>query len=786
MTAPLNITLIDPLREPIVGATCLISPDPANPTVDGTVLSTAQGLTDANGQLTLNLIPSSANTHYVLHVNQGTNANVIAPFRFQMPNAPTTLNSLLSAALANREPVPEGIHVNFPSEPYLRLTYDTFTDIDIPVGSGAFAWGSWTEIYRVTNTDQTDVITKVVADLNFDPAWAHNNGDRGEIDIQICHFLPNGTIKQILVHHEYIYIRNQAQYNEVGSAEVFGIAELVTGEYIAILARGARQLTTTDGNRKIVLVGADSGVQLVRYNAITPATIRVATDPATMLGSGSTTNPIKPLVPFTQPEKDKLATVADGAQPPQDRVAIRNKLQSFTNESDKLQAEDIGGLNQASVPEALNDLSDVTISNRQVGDLITADASGFVNSPPHALDGATVVDILEHRPEGMMLKRSALQGQTTVEGGMTLPAVADVGPFTLFVRQDSSADNPALYLTGATYNVPLRDRNRVVLSVDRNGLYSINPIRGSASDNYNSAVGTYAARARAGSGQVTLALYADPAPPTTIYVRGIGGDNNVFALTRSGPGFINGRTYSVYSATIAANVVQNAPNTTQTLTFWSNAAGNVPINLKPASVHHAKSWHLQSPVTPDYSVTDPRSPAFIKNKPVAKDSTTIGRLIAKSSVLPTTSTTFSPAGTISRYTITLGTADAEVTTNYTVSGHSVASTGAYPKEQIGWLVRAMIADTERCRVFIPLSPTRPYSSPASILDSTRVCGHTYFGVSGTVNYYLGYQLSVGNQDRPAGTGNTATNIEIIIAANLASASVTFPAMTTIEVREAVV
>ena len=788
MTFPLTITLLDPQQQAIADATCIVSPDTVNPTTEGTVLSTAQGVTDANGHLVLQLLPSTAGSHYVIHINKGTTANVIAPFRFQMPPAPTTLNALMAAAVANQEPIPEGVHVNFPSEPYSEVSYPSFNDISIPVDDAAFTFGDWVDVYHMTNNGAESATYVVVFDLVFDPDWSYDPGDRAEVDLRLRKVDADGTVLQELEKHNFDYIRNLDVSHSKGSIEATAIAELAPNQYIEVDVRGGRQMPSSarSADRAITLVGADSSVQVKRETVITPATVRVTVDPATMTGTGSTARPIAPLVPFTQAEKDKLATVAENAAAPQDRVAIRDKLESFTDPDDYLDGRKIKNLSAQNVPSRLNDLTDVTNTNPQVGDRLVYNGTTYANTQPHATDGATVVTLLEHRPTGMQLDRKYLQGQTTVLGGTTLPSIADIDPFTLFVRQDTSADNPALYLVGATYDVPLRDRNRVVLTTNASGIYSLNPQQGSATDNYNSAVGTYAARARGGSGQVTLALYAVPSPPTTIYVRGIGGNPNVFALTRSGPGFINGRTYSVYSATIASNIVQNAPGTTQTLTFWSNSAGNTPINLKPATEHHAKAWHLQSPVQPDYAVTDPRSPAYIKNKPAEKDPTTIGRLVAKTAVLPTTSTSFSTAGTISRYSPTLTITDAEVTTNYTVSGNSVVSTGAYPKQQIGWLIRGMVSDDERCRVFIPLSPTRPYTSPASILDATRVCGHTYFGVSGTVNYYLGYQLSIGNQDRPTGSGNTATNIEIIVAANLANASVTFPAMTTIEVTEAIV
>lgn len=783
MTFPLTIDLVSSEGRPVAGATCIITPDGVNPTASGTVITTASGVTDANGHLTLNVLPSTVNTFYIIRFNKDNIANVINPFRFQMPPQATSLTSLFQGAVNTTGRVPEGVLVQFPTQPFSRNNFPSFTDTDIPVADAAFTFGDWVDVYHMTNNSEQTANYLAFFDLIFDPDWAYDPGDRAEVDLRLRHVDSDGTLIRELQRHNFDYIRNLDDSHSKGSIQATGLAELTPGQYIEVDVRGGRQqpASARATDRTIKLIGAESTLQVKRETPITPATVRITVDPATMTGTGSTASPVKPLNPFTTQEKNKLAAIPANAQP---NPSTGDIISAFEAQPEAQKLSYNTGLKDKptlDIPNNLGDLDDVVIANPADDQVVTYKTAKFRNLPPHELQlgYAQIAGVLQAHK----LPRTFLSGETTVGGGTTLPAVASVAPFTLFVKQDSTADNPGLYLAGATYDVPLRDRNRVVLSVDSNGLYSINPQRGSSTDNYDHFVGTYSARARSGQGQITIALYHDPNPPTTFYIRGIGSSTGVITVTRSGPGLINGRTYSVYSATVAAALVQNAPNTTQMLTFFTDAAGTTPYNIKPATEHHAKAWHLQSPVPPDYAVTDSRSPAYIRNKP---EPTTIGRLIAKTAALPTASTAFSPAGTISRYSPTLGITDAEVTTNYTVAGNSVASVGAYPKQQVGWLVRALIADTERCRVFIPLSPTRPYSSPASILDDTRVCGHTYFGVSGTVNYYLGYQLSIGNQDRPAGTGNTATNIEIIVAANLASASVTFPSLATIEVREAVV
>ena len=598
----------------------------------------------------------------------------------------------------------------------------------------------------------------------------------------MCHRLPNGSIKRILVHHGFIYIRNQARYNDVGFIEIAAWAKLITGEYIDIRARAARQLTTADGNRYITLVSNDSSVEALKIDsALSTTHAAIHVDSNTITGDGSTTAPIAVKIPYTQAEKDKLTALPANAQPnptigdvitAMEAQAPADKLSYDTGLKDKPTLD---------IPNDLNDLDDVTITNPVDNQVLTYDTDKFKNLPAHE------TQLSYPQIEGVLrthkLPRDLLSGDTTVQGGTTLPSVANVDNFTLRVRQSNNADNPALYLTSATYDTPVRDRNRVVLSVDGNGLFSINPQRGSTTDNYDNFVGTYSARARAGTGQVTIALYDDPHPPTTIYIRGIGGNTNPFAVTRSGPGFINGRTYSVYSATIAASVVQNAPNTTQTLTFFTDAAGATPWNIKPATEHHARAWHLQSPVNSDYSVTDNRSPAFIKNKPTPS---TIGKLVAVTATLPTTATAFSTSATIARYTPTLTTTGVDITTGYTVASNSIVADVSYNDAMLGWWLQSLTGDTVTARLFIPLTPQVAYSNTASILADTRACAHAHMGVSAGINYYLAYQVHSGNQATIHASGHTDTNIEVLVAINQTTGNVSFPANSKIEIREAVI
>ena len=779
MTFPLTITLRSATDQPIAGATCLLSPETVNPTSAGTVLTTTSATTDANGVTVLQVLPSAKNSYYILRITDSNNVDVINPFRFQMPGQATTLTSLLQGALVRNEPVPLGIRINVPNGQDFHDTFEN--DIDLIVDAAADTFGEWVELWRVTHNDTNTALYNVVGELTFDPAWAYDNGDRGEVDVQVCHRLPNGDIKRILVHHDYLYIRNRGLHDDKGSSLPDGWAKLIQGEYIDIRARASRQLTTADGNRKIVLLAAESGVHYVKFVAGTTTSLRVFVDTNTMTGTGEQNDPIKPLIPFTQTEKDKLANIPANAQPNRSISEIVTGIEGQATEGKLDATTGLKNLQQAIGSRGattLNELTDVNFTDLTVNDLMQYDGNNFVNRQLQ-LSSAQVLGLLANHP----LPRTSLSGNTTVEGGATLPSADDVANFTLRVKQDTTADNPGLYLSSATYDTPVRDRNRVILNVNDSSLFSLNPQRGSADDNYNQFVGTYSARARAGTGNITIALYNDPPPPTTIYIRGIASNDSVIALTRSGPGFINGRTYSVYSANVAASRVANTANTKQTLTFYTNSGGSVAYNFKPTTEHHSRAWHLLSPVNPDYNITDPRSPAFIKNKPTP---TSLGRLIASTANLPTTSTAFSTSATIARYTPQLTIGDAEVTTNYTVSNNSILSTPPYPVTQIGWWVRAMVLGGEKCRLFVPLSPTVQYVDTTSILAETRLCAHAHMGADNALNFYLAYQAQAGNQAAPRGAGTTANNIEVFVAINTSVGSIAFSSHTTIEVREAII
>ena len=818
MTFPLTITLKGSDDLPVTGATVIISPDPVNPTATGTVISTASGVTDANGHLVLNILPSTVNNYYIARFNKGTTTNIINPFRFQMPAAATSLNDLFTAAVSSTGRVPEGVMVQFPSEPFGRVEYDAIeTAVQIPTGASARTFGATrTELYRTTNTVVESVFTELILDLSFRAGWTYAANDWGEVDLEIQHYGSDGTAKQRLLH-QLLPINDAASRNMIHD-EFCVIAQLEPGDYIAATARASRQTTTGT----ISLVVADTSFQIIRYSAITPASVSITVDD-TMKGTGSRDNPAGVKIPFTQAEKDKLANVENNATADQTNIEIRDKVVSLPSSpiDERIPASAIKGLPDSSVHDLddltdvsivgpvdgqilqydnstsqftnqtpaqgdLNELSDVTIATPTDGDQLTYDGTNWVNRTPHETPPSLsqVTSVLEGAPENEKLRRIALRGETTVSGGTTLPAVGDVPNWTLRVRQDSTADNPGLYLTSAEYDVTVANRNRVVLTVDNSGIFSLNPARGSSTDNYNQFVGTYAARARDGSGNITIAVYNDPNPPTTLYIRGIAGQSGVIAVNRTGPGFINGLTYEVLSATVSASRVANTANTTQTLTFFTDAAGTVAYNFKPATQHHARAWHLQSPVTPDFAVTDSRSPAFIRNKPPIANG--VGRLIATTAALPTAATAFSTSDGIARYAPALTITGAEVTTNYTVANNSILAIHPYPTTQYGWLIRALTGTTEVSRVVVPLTPTVGYVNTASILADTRVCGHSHMGTSGNLNYFLAFQVHNGNQAQHAGSGHLATDIEVFVAVNQATGSVTFPANTRIEVREAVV
>ena len=818
MTYPLTVDLRSTKNDPVVGATVTIRPESVNTSASGVVATFISGTTDSNGDVVLQVIPSDVDTYYILTAEVGTE-RLFDPFRFQMPPQATTLTSLIRAAIRSKQTIPAGIRVSFPVGDPVYYTFSN--DINIPVAATAYDFGGWVEIWRYTHTDNANALYNIISELNFDPQWDWDNGDRGEIDLQICHRLTDGTIKHILIHHGLIYIRNQERYNDVGFINTSAWAKLAVNEYVDIRARAARQLTTADNKRNITLKATDSSVEYLKVDGLATSSTLVAVNPNQFSGTGGSDDPITLKTPYTPEEKTKLAGIENNATADQDgdELVATLEAQPRTPVDKRLHKDAIQGLTESNVTAiddlsdvhivnpsdkqviqydhanqqwqnetpndtALNELTDVDISSPADGDQLTYDTNQWVNTTPHNIPPSLsqITSVLEGADEEHKLRRIALRGETTVEGGTTLPAVDNVPNFTLRVRQDTTADNPALYLTSATYDIPITNRNSVTITVDNNGLYGINPQRGSSTDNYDNFIGTYSAHSRDNTGSVIIAIYHDPNPPTNLYIRGVGGQSGIIAITRSTPGYINGRTYEVFSANVPSSRVASTANTTQTITFYTDSAGTTPYNFKPATEHHSRAWHLQSPVTPDYNTNDPRSPSYIRNKPTPNS---IGELIAVTASLPTTATTFTTSDGIGRYAPTLTTTGATVTDGYTVSTNSVIAEQPYPVGQIGWWLRAITGDDELCRLMIPLTPTVAYVNTASILSDTRACGHARMGTSSTLHYYLAYQVHSGNQAQHASTGHPNTDIEVFVAINQATGNVVFPANTIIELRQAV-
>ena len=797
MTFPLSITLHNPTDQPIAGATVIISPETVNPTDSGTVLSTVRGTTDANGHLIFDLLPSTAGTYYIMHVNLGVTADIIAPFRFQMPPTATSYSALLTAAIASNQPIPKGVVVETNQQPLIDPVEAMLTDVDLVTGTTGDGWGAWSELSRYTNNLDEANITFFFAHMVFNPQWSTGANARAEVDIRVHHDRQDGTKVKDLVPNEYIYIRNSDQFVDAGSRSMGDLTVLQQGDYIIIEARARRQ-----GNAAgmIRFVAAESSIDYAPTQAVSPRTVRISVDPTTMSGDGSKTNPIAPLIPYTQAEKDKLGAIPPDAAAPQTREQIRDKLESFTVEADKLDAQlALKNLPNPTIPDTLGDLTNVTVSNPQDLDAILYDsnASAFTNRQLPLPDGAQLVDSLQNRPPSQQLDRLYLRGQTTVEGGTQLPAPADVPNFTLFVRQSTSADNPGLYMTSATYDVPIRDRNRVILTPDSTGEFYLG-VRGRVDDNYDNVIGQFLGRP-IGGGRATLGLaihFGSDTPvttaPATLYVRGINGDNTVRAIPRATSSqhpsgtttTIQGKVYAEYYDVVSTSAVDQLDETAQTLTFFTNAAGSLPLNLKPATEHKSRVWHLQSPVPPDWNITDPLSPAFIKNKPVP---TTIGRVIAETAALPSgADVPFNRRGTtqVSVYLPQLSAG--AVTTGYTVTANTVNSAQPHPDNMFGWYLRAVDASSEICRVFIPLTSVITYSSLSSIVDKQRVVSHAFMGVYNSNNYYLAYQSEMGDQATTTGAGSTGHSIEVFIATPHPVSVVRFNPNVKIQLVEAVI
>ena len=803
MTFPLSITLQTPDRTPVVGASCIVTPQTVVPDTDtGVVLSTAAATTDANGHCELNLIPSVAGTWYILRINANTRINVINPFRFQMPAQATSLSELMQGAITRGEPIPEGVRIEFPSPPFSTITYPALTDINIPVGDAAFTFGDWVDIYHLTNNSPETAIYMAVFDLVFDPAWGYANDDRAEVDVRLRHVDSDDTLIRELEYHNFDYIRNIDASHALGSVEATGLAELSHGQYIEVDVRVARQQPSTarSADRTVQLVGAESALQVRVDRAITLTTVRIATDNTLKL----TSTGYGVANPFTHGDENKLDGIEAGAQVNRSAAATRDLLYTPPLEQ-RLDITRLKGYNAPSQTNpSLGELPDVTITNPATNDLLIQDGSDYVNRQLRAiLDGADLVASIENRPPSNRIDRKYLAGQTTVLGGPTLPAPADVSNWTLFVRQSTSADNPGLYMTGATYDVPISNRNRIIVTPDSTGEFFLGQ-RGSVVDNYDNVLGQFIGRA-IGGGRALLGLAIHfgsdtpvTTPPANLYVRGINGNNNVRTIARSVSSqhptgtfsTINGKQYAEYVDTVATSVVDNVDGNAQTLTFFTNGAGSLPMNIKPATEHRARNWHLQTHVQGDWNQTDSQSPHFIQNKPnipTIPTPNSIGRVVARTATLPVGSlTTFQRAGTtqVSRYIPTLTAGD--VTTGYTVTGNSVVSSQPHPPNQIGWYARAVTSNVEVCRVFIPLTATITYSGLDSILGTTSVVSHAHMGTTANQHYYLAYQASMGAQVSSGGTGDTGHDIVLFIAAPQQPFTTRFPINTHLELVEAVV
>lgn len=446
-----------------------------------------------------------------------------------------------------------------------------------------------------------------------------------------------------------------------------------------------------------------------------------------------------------------------------------------------------------------DDLSDVTLTSVNGGDILAWDQTRqqWVNIQRHEyqLVGDNVVRVLSLQPPSKRLDKSVLKGDTVLTGGSALPAPDDVRNWQLFVIQDSTADNPALYLTSAQFDIPYTQRNYFIVTPNNRGHYRLDPPEGSARDNFQNRLGAFSAIVSSPTVSVVLlAIYFADASvsPATIWVRGISGSpGGGFALAKDAtrPAFIGGREYVQYRTNLGPNAFSGVNNVEQELRLYTDANAQTPFNVKPVADHHARAWHLQSPVQPDWGIADPQSPAFIKRKPTIPTiptPTSIGGVVATTGTLPTTATTFSRRGTtnVSIFVPTL-TAGA-VTTGYSVSANTVVSAQPHPQAQIGWYARVVTGTTEVCRVFIPLTATITYASLGSIVDTQRVVSHALMGTYNNYNIYLAYQASMGGQTRPGQSGTTGHDIELFLASPQQPVTVNFPASTRVELVEAVV
>ena len=288
MTHTLSILVVTPDNDPISGAVCTVVANPSFPTSDAIIVSDVSATTDSNGEATIQLAQSPANTYYRITIVSASGENLIEAFNFQMPGRDTTLRELMTQLLAQRAassvsrsgtggggsglPGPVGpvgpvgpAGERGPAGPagpagasghrLLSPVHETIDDMDLACGTSGDGWGPWVEVYRVTNTNRPDdSIFFISASLNFDPQWAGANA-RADIDVRMHHDTAAGVLSHDLVHEDFQYIRNSNNFADKGSKTITSFSTVARGEYIVIECRARRQSNTAGTVR---LLGATS------------------------------------------------------------------------------------------------------------------------------------------------------------------------------------------------------------------------------------------------------------------------------------------------------------------------------------------------------------------------------------------------------------------------------------------------------------------------------------------------------------------------------------------------
>ena len=594
---------------PVSGATISVTPLPSFTLRDGTnIADTASVTTSADGTWSFQLYPSPIDKPtYVYSVSIGKGGVTLLEKLFRMPPAPASLwmqapdqdNALVVT------PIGEVSQATIPLPTNTRLE---LTDTDIVGGTTGDGWGDWTEIVSSSNTTDDDVFDEILGELSFDPQWTGGPNANGQVEIKIEHMTADDTLVRTVLPflNEHLPVIDGSA--ESKSITVVGSEILAPGDKLVVSARAVRQRANAGTIKMIAAQSSLNVVQIMKHNVsyiISPtSTGGVLRFDTTEFEGDGTSTPVALRNPFTSALHTKLDGIEPNATADQTGSEI---ITEIIASPDSIPATKVTGLSTSNPPTTLDGLSDVEAPNPQDGDAILFEQSSqkYKPKPIPAEDPKKIATALETLPEPDQLKRSALTGETTVEGGTVLPDITTVSPFTIRAQQSSNADDPTLHIAGGQFAVPTPRRNEVELTLN-NGNFRVadrnNGGTGSASDNYDNFIGFIST----GTTVVTIAVYwgtisqslqSNPGNHLFITTPATAFGATQFDLNALSDRYItiSGRRYTQYHTTSSALAtgLKAIGMMSSTWEFHTNTLATADLNIKPATHETTvgQTWH---------------------------------------------------------------------------------------------------------------------------------------------------------------------------------------------------